>query len=110
MVRLGKPVFCQLNHILIKPADGLKDDFIAMMEDRSIAINVGSFSNDMTSFHSKDDVMTLLVHLGYLGYDAIHQEVYIPNNEILNEFANAVRASEWGELTKALQQSQETTC
>lgn len=81
-----------------------------MMEDRSIAINVGSFSNDMTSFHSKDDVMTLLVHLGYLGYDAIHQEVYIPNNEILNEFANAVRASEWGELTKALQQSQETTC
>lgn len=56
----------------------------------------------------KDDVMTLLVHLGYLGYDFDHQEVFIPNQKIENEFANAVRNSDWGAVTRALELSQNT--
>lgn len=88
--------------------DGLKDDILAMMEGERIGINVGSFTNDMTTFVSKDDVMTLLVHLGYLGYDFDHQEVFIPNQEIENEFANAVRNSDWGAVTRALELSQNT--
>ena len=88
--------------------EGLKDDILAMMQGEHIGINTGSFTNDMTTFASKDDVMTLLIHLGYLGYDAKHQEVFIPNNEILNEFANAVRNSDWGEVSRALELSQNT--
>lgn len=44
----------------------------------------------MTTFKTKDDVFTLLVHLGYLAYDKGSQEVYIPNREIATEFMNAI--------------------
>ncbi len=64
--------------------DGLRDDIIGMMnDDKCIAVDVRGFSNDMVTFHSKDDVLTLLVHLGYLGYDSEAGEVFIPNHEIL---------------------------
>lgn len=87
--------------------DGLKDDILTMMQGAYVNINVGTFTNDMATFVTKDDVMTLLVHLGYLGYDSQKQQVFIPNHEILNEFGNAVRNSDWGEASKALQLSQE---
>lgn len=49
--------------------EGLKDAVIDMMNGRNrIAIDARSFTNDMVTFHSRDDVLTLLVHLGYLGY------------------------------------------
>lgn len=80
--------------------DGLKDQIIRMMQGDSVGINIDSFHNDMTSFASRDDVLTLLIHLGYLGYDSKRQEAFIPNHEIMNEFANAVRNSDWGEVTK----------
>ena len=86
--------------------DGLKNQIIRMMQGDSVSIDIGSFNNDMTSFASRDDVLTLLIHLGYLGYDSQYQEAFIPNNEILNEFANAVRNSDWGEVTKALEEYQ----
>ncbi|MEY8485188.1 hypothetical protein AALD74_25845 [Lachnospiraceae bacterium 48-21] len=36
---------------------------------REIKVNTRKFQNDMTTFKTKDDVLTLLVHLGYLTYD-----------------------------------------
>ena len=59
--------------------DGLREAIIALMAGERRAIDTGNFSNDMTTFHAMDDVLTLLVHLGYLGYDAASEEVYIPN-------------------------------
>lgn len=88
--------------------DGLKDDIIRMMDGEHINIHVESFHNDMMNFASADDVLTLLIHLGYLGYDSRSRKVFIPNSEILNEFVNAVRNSDWGEVTRALEMSQET--
>lgn len=88
--------------------DGLKDDVLALIDGGRIKINTDSFTNDMTSFSSKDDVMTLLIHLGYLGYDFDHHEVFIPNNEILNEYINVIRNSNWGEVSRALQISNKT--
>lgn len=44
-----------------------------------IAINTGNFTNDMISFVDKDDDFTLLVHLGYLGYNFEIKSVFIPN-------------------------------
>ena len=85
--------------------EGLRDDVLSMMAGEQVPVNTGSFSNDMTTFHTKDDVLTLLIHLGYLGYDFDHKCVFIPNHEIRGEFANAVSVSEWGEASKALRQS-----
>lgn len=86
--------------------EGLKDDILTMMEGGRVAIHTESFTNDMATFASKDDVMTLLIHLGYLGYDERTKQVFIPNYEILNEFTNAVRNSDWGEVSRALELSQ----
>ncbi|MDE7425321.1 MAG: ATP-binding protein [Lachnospiraceae bacterium] len=86
----------------------LRDNVLSMMAGERIGVNTKSFSNDMTTFQSKDDVLTLLVHLGYLGYDSVEETVYIPNNEIRMEYANAVSVSEWGEVSKALKNSANT--
>ena len=85
--------------------EGLKDDVLSMLAGERIAINVGSFTNDMTTFHSEDDVLTLLVHLGYLSYDYVNKNVYIPNYEIQSEYVNAISVSAWGEVSKALKNS-----
>lgn len=86
--------------------DGLQDDIIDMMNDeKRKAVDIYGFTNDMVTFHSKDDVLTLLVHLGYLGYDSETGEVFIPNHEILNEYMTAISNSEWGEVSRAIKNS-----
>ena len=87
---------------------GLKDDVLSMMVGERVPVNTGSFSNDMTTFRTEDDVLTLLIHLGYLGYDFANKVVFIPNNEIRGEYVNAVSVSEWGEVSKALKNSADT--
>lgn len=59
--------------------DGLKDAIIMMMSGERVRINTARFQNDMTTLNSKDDVLTLLIHLGYVAYDSIDEKVYIPN-------------------------------
>lgn len=88
--------------------DGLKDDVLSMMAGEMVPVNTGSFSNDMTTFHNEDDVLTLLIHLGYLAYDFEQKCVFIPNNEIRGEYVNAVSVSQWGEVSKALKNSADT--
>ena len=56
---------------------GLKDTVIELLAGSSKEINTSKFTNDMTTFKSADDVLTLLIHLGYLGYDYTAQEVFI---------------------------------
>lgn len=88
--------------------EGLKDDVLSMLAGERIPVNTGTFSNDMTTFYSEDDVLTLLIHLGYLGYDFSYKEVFIPNSEVRGEYINAVAASQWGEVSKALKNSSDT--
>ncbi|MGN0356909.1 MAG: AAA family ATPase, partial [Blautia sp.] len=61
-----------------------------------------SFANDMTTFKSADNVLTLLVHLGYLGYDYATQEAFIPNLEVASEFCKAVEEAGWEAVVKTL--------
>ena len=53
------------------------------------------FGNDMHDVRSKDDVLTVLIHLGYLSYDGENKECYIPNHEVRGEMENAVKSSGW---------------
>ena len=69
--------------------DGLKESIIEMLGGGRSKIDTRKFQNDMTTFSTKDDVLTLLVHLGYLAYDEDTEEVFIPNHEIAGEFLKA---------------------
>ena len=85
--------------------DGLRDAVILMIGGEKYRIRSRSFQNDMTTFKNKDDVLTLLVHLGYLAYDTGTQEVFIPNHEVATEFENAVEGAGWDEVIKAISNS-----
>ena len=87
--------------------DGLKTAVIEMLSGATAQINVNSFQNDMVNFVDKDDVLTLLVHLGYLAYNQNMQYAYIPNEEIRQELLFAVRRKKWSELNLFLQDSEE---
>ncbi|WP_296876223.1 AAA family ATPase [Thomasclavelia sp.] len=86
--------------------DNLKDDIIKLLAGETVPVQTSSFQNDMTTLKSEDDVLTLLIHLGYLGYDSINQVCYIPNNEVVDSFVNSIRYSDWKETTKAITNSQ----
>lgn len=86
--------------------DGLQDAVVAMLGKERCRINTRTFQNDISSMKSRDDVLTLLVHLGYLAYDPAGGEVYIPNLEIADEFKNAVEYSKWGGVSRALLDSE----
>lgn len=85
--------------------DGLKDAVISMLGGLSTRINTRTFQNDMLNINSKDDALTLLIHLGYLAYDNERKEVYIPNQEVSDEFRNSVEYSNWEGVSAALEAS-----
>ena len=68
--------------------DGLQETVAQLIGGAEIPVNTSRFQNDFARFHSKDDVLTLLVHLGYLTFDAGRGTVHIPNEEVRNEFRN----------------------
>lgn len=80
--------------------DGLRADVVEMLGGASVPVNTRSFHNDMVTFTCKDDVLTLLIHLGYLGYNQVSQTAFIPNEEIRSEFLTALEVSRWNELAE----------
>lgn len=87
--------------------DGLREAVAGMLGNARCRIDPTTFQNDMTTFHTKDDVLTLLVHLGYLTYDEDTSEVFIPNKEVEQEFMRAVKVGGWGRLMETLNRSEE---
>ncbi|MBQ9210675.1 MAG: AAA family ATPase [Clostridia bacterium] len=87
--------------------DGLKDAVALLMDGGRLKIDTSTYQNDMTTFHSRDDVLSLLIHLGYLGYDDEQSEVFIPNREILDEFKTSTKSEEWVSTFKAFDTSME---
>jgi len=84
---------------------GLKDTIIKLLAGEKKRIDISNFTNDMVTFKTYEDVLTLLIHLGYLGYDLETQEVFIPNKEISNEFAVAIKDVGWEEIIVAIKTS-----
>lgn len=86
--------------------DGLRADIVQMLGGGRVRINIRSFQNDMRNFTTKSDVLTLLIHLGYLGYDFETEEAFIPNKEIMMEFENAMSTGGWSEVMRVLKASE----
>lgn len=87
--------------------DGLKNTVALLMDGGRVKVDLSTYQNDMTTFHSKDDILALLIHLGYLGYDSEAGEVFIPNQEILDVFRSSTKSSEWTGTFKSFETSQE---
>lgn len=85
--------------------DGLKDDVVSLLNDIPVKVNSLRFSNDMHKIDCKDDVLTLLCHLGYLSYNTEAKCANIPNYEVRQEFETAIADSGWSEVNDALKQS-----
>lgn len=86
--------------------DGLKEAVIRMLGNGGCRMDPSTFQNDMTTLRTRDDVLTLLVHLGYLTYNEETEEVFIPNQEIVQEFVRAVKTGRWGSVIDSLERSE----
>jgi ribosomal protein S8 len=69
-------------------------------------VNTLTFENDMTSFKSKNDVITVLIHLGYLAYDQDKKEAYVPNEEVRLAFENTISSTDWTPVIEAINKSE----
>ena len=85
--------------------DGLKDDIIRMLAGESVYVDTTEFLNDMHIIRSKNDVLTVLIHLGYLAYNKDTYECYIPNKEVADEMNNAIKATSWEPLVNTIKNS-----
>ena len=87
--------------------EGLKDDIIAMLAGGRCAVDPTGFQNDMSVIRSKDDALTVLIHLGYLSYNWREDECYIPNREVAGEMVNAVKYNNWTHVAEAIERSKQ---
>ena len=87
--------------------DGLKRAIIEMVSGSTVEVDTGTFQNDTVSFSSRDDVITYLIHLGYLAYDQRKQCAFIPNEEIRQELLAAAKKTKWNELQEFEYQSEQ---
>ena len=92
--RTKTETFESLQEYIDMNMEGLRDDIVKLIAGEDVIVDVSTFSNDMVTFHSKDDVLTLLIHLGYLainGSTNLGVIVHIPNEEIKLEFKTCVK-------------------
>jgi hypothetical protein len=86
--------------------DGLRDAIVEALGGNRIKVKVRTYENDMTSFKRKDDVLTALIHLGYLAYDTETEEAYIPNKEVRMCFEDTLEDTGWDEVIQAVNNSE----
>jgi len=99
--------FDTLKNLINLNFDGLKDDILTIMEGGRVSVNTDTFKNDLKHIDSKDDALTALIHLGYLGYDKEDGEAYMPNYEVSKSFQSALQTGNWKEIAKAISNCEE---
>ena len=87
--------------------EGLKDDIILMLAGGRCTVNTSGFQNDLAVVNSRDDVLTVLIHLGYLSYDREHRVCYVPNMEVAGELETAISENNWKPVVDSLKQSKQ---
>ena len=78
--------------------DGLKNAIIEMLSGSEVRVDTATFKNDPSKIQNRDDVITYLIHLGYLGYNEDSERAFVPNEEIRQELSTAVKSSNWDEI------------
>ena len=76
----------------------LKATIARLLSGERVSIDPGSFGNDLTMITSGDSALTVLIHLGYLGYDPEISSCYVPNREIAEELVRATRKIKWDSI------------
>ena len=82
-------------HYIKMNYEGLKDDVLKLLAGDSCPVNTKNFQNDLNVINSKNDILTILIHLGYLSFDRDTNTCHIPNKEISIEFENAIEDTGW---------------
>ena len=85
--------------------DGLSKTIAELIGGIEVEVDTSGFSNDLVTFREKDDVLTLLIHLGYLAYDKETEKVHIPNEEIKREFSRTIRGVRRNETIQRVRES-----
>ena len=84
--------FESISSYILHNVNGLHDDIKLMIDKgKKISVNINSFTNRLDNITTKDEILTYLIHIGYLTYDSENEECYIPNNEIREEWGNAIQ-------------------
>ncbi len=94
--------FETINDLVTLDFEGLKEDVLDMLSGGHAAVNVRTFQNDLSCIRSKDEALTALIHLGYLGYDADRKEAYVPNYEVREAFQSALVVGAWDDVAKTI--------
>ncbi len=95
-----------LVHYITMNFDGLRDDIIAILGGHSVKVKIRTYENDMISFKRKDDVLTALIHLGYLAFDETTEQAYLPNKEVRMCFEDTLEDTGWDNVIRAVEQSE----
>ena len=99
--------FSSINTFITMNYEGLKDDVLTMLAGGKVRLNVNTFKNDLSTVASKDNALTALIHLGYLGYHADRKSAYIPNYEVASAFELALETGSWSEIAKSISKCDE---
>lgn len=87
--------------------DGLGRIAAELIGGGEVKVDTQGFANDLVTFRNRDDVLTLLIHLGYLTYDETIRKVRIPNEEIRQEFARAIRQVKRDDTIRRVRESEQ---
>ncbi|MBE6853875.1 MAG: hypothetical protein E7505_10480 [Ruminococcus sp.] len=99
--------FNTINTFISLDFDGLKSDIMKMLAGGLVYVDIKGFENDLSMINSKDDALTALIHLGYLGYDKDKKTAYIPNYEVKEAYQSALAKGKWSEISKSISRCEE---
>ena len=99
--------FASINTYITMNYAGLKDDVMTMLSGGKVSVNPDTFQNDLSTVASKDEALTALIHLGYLGYDSEEGSAYIPNYEVAKAYQAALNVGSWTEIAKSISRCDE---
>jgi len=102
--------FETINDLISLDMDDLKQDVLSMLSGEKIPVDVTTFQNDLSIIRNKDEVLTALIHLGYLGYEEADFDegfAYIPNFEVKQAYRAALKTGKWDEISKSISKCEE---
>ena len=111
----GKPVLILCKEQMDKDVSKRGQNWLAFWRQNYLAVTISggevpvnpkTFKNDTVSISSKDNVLTYLIHLGYLGYNEEDGTAFIPNEEIREEMGYAVESNPWKEMIAFMEESE----